>query len=375
VLLQPRTFTVGVTYHPDRHAAALLRLAGNPAPEGFAVEPLRSRARTLLESKSTSVQAAAARWVGRWRIPGHEEFLGRLADDVGTPTTVRADAIWAVGMLGGSAQKPRLRRIAQEGSDELRIAVVAVMARIDLTEAVALAVERLSKPVDEGVALGLAQEILRSGSGAVVLSEAFQNRTPHPTAAKGIRVFLARAGRTEPALMRSLGTVGVGMEKLSALSLEGPEQETFLREVRDAGDSGRGRRIFEGAELGCASCHSIGGGSQGLGPDLSALGTAQKASFILGAILQPQKEVKEGFTAWTAGLKDGTTRQGRLIHESPDLVVLFDAAERRELQIQRSEIDELRPMGSIMPEGLADGLSREELRDLVAFLSRLGRRD
>jgi hypothetical protein len=32
-------------------------------------------------------------------------------------------------------------------------------------------------------------------------------------------------------------------------------------------------------------------------------------------------------------------------------------------------------MGSIMPEGLADGLSREELRDLVAFLSGLGRRD
>lgn len=375
VLLQPRTFTVGVTYHPDRHASALLRLAGSPAPEGFAVEPLRSLARALLESKSASVQEAAARWVGRWRIPGQEEFLGRLADDVGTPTTVRAGAVWAVGMLGGSAQQPRLRRIAQEGSDELRVAVVATMARIDLAEAVALAADRLSKPVDEKVALGLTQEILRGSSGAAVLSEAFRNRAPHPTAAKAIRGFLARAGRTEPALTQSLGTVGEAMEKPSSLTVEGAEQESFLREVRVAGDPIRGRRIFEGADRGCASCHPIGGGTQGLGPDLSALGTAQTAGFILGAILQPQKEVKEGFTAWTADLKDGTTRQGRLIHESPDLVVLFDAAERRELQIRRSEINALRPMGSIMPEGLADGLSREELRDLVAFLSRLGRRD
>jgi putative heme-binding domain-containing protein len=249
------------------------------------------------------------------------------------------------------------------------------MVRIDLAEAVALAADRLSKPVDEEVAVGLTQEILRSSSGAAVFSEAFRNRTPHPTAAKAIQGFLARAGRTELALTRSLGTVGEVLENPLALSEEGPEQEAFLREVRVAGDPERGRRIFEGAERGCASCHPIGGGTQGLGPDLSALGTAQTAGFILGAILQPQKEVKEGFTAWNVSLKDGTTRQGRLIHESPDLVVLFDAAERRELQIRRSEIHELRAMGSIMPEGLADGLSREVLRDLVAFLSRLGRRD
>jgi putative heme-binding domain-containing protein len=375
VLLQPRSFTVGITYHPDRHAAALLRLAENPAPEGLALEPLRSAARALLESKSPPVQAAAARWVGRWRIPGQEGFLETMADDTGVPTTVRAGAVWAVGTMGGTAQQARLRRIAMEGSDELLVAVVEAMARIDLAEAVALTTERLSKPVDEAMVLGLSRELLRHGSGAVLLADGFRTRITHPTAAQAIQGFLARSGRTEPALVRALGNRGAGLDNPLALLTEGPDREAFLREARIEGDPDRGRRIFQGAERGCASCHPIGGGTQGLGPDLSALGTAQNPGFILGAILQPQKEVKEGFTAWTVGLKDGTSRQGRLIHESPELVVLFDAAERREVRIRRSEIDELRSVGSIMPEGLADGLTREELRDLIAFLSRLGRRD
>jgi hypothetical protein len=56
-------------------------------------------------------------------------------------------------------------------------------------------------------------------------------------------------------------------------------------------------------------------------------------------------------------------------------VVLLDAATRKPMRLARSEIRSQTQAGSIMPAGLVDGLSETELRDLLRYLSGLGRRD
>jgi len=50
--------------------------------------------------------------------------------------------------------------------------------------------------------------------------------------------------------------------------------------------------------LNCSACHAIGGKGGNIGPDLGALGTAQPVDFIIGAVLDPNREVKEGYTAF-----------------------------------------------------------------------------
>ena len=119
----------------------------------------------------------------------------------------------------------------------------------------------------------------------------------------------------------------------------------------------------------------IGGGVLAVlsGPDLSALGTAQPVDFIIGAILEPQKEIKEGFTSISVVTREGDEYQGYQVRESADELVLRDVLQNRELRLRKDAIKERANRGSVMPSGLVDTLSRTDLRDLVRYLSDLGR--
>ena len=110
-----------------------------------------------------------------------------------------------------------------------------------------------------------------------------------------------------------------------------------------------------------------------IGPDLGALGTAQPVDFIVGAILEPQKEVKEGFVAVTIVTKDGEEFQGYQQRETAEEVHLRDVLQNRSVSIPKSAIRERRQAGSVMPAGLTDTLSREEFVHLVRYLTELGR--
>jgi putative heme-binding domain-containing protein len=110
-----------------------------------------------------------------------------------------------------------------------------------------------------------------------------------------------------------------------------------------------------------------------IGPELSALGTAQPVDFIIGAILDPQKEVKEGYISVSITTKDGEEYQGYQVRETAEELVLRDVLQNREVRLRRDMIAEKNQTGSVMPKGLADMLTREEFRDLVRFLSELGK--
>jgi putative heme-binding domain-containing protein len=111
-----------------------------------------------------------------------------------------------------------------------------------------------------------------------------------------------------------------------------------------------------------------------VGPALAALGTAQSLESILGAIVAPQKEVKEGFMAMEIVTRDGTTYQGYLRGETPDAMTIADHLSGETVVLPKTTITVFRQLGSLMPEGLVDGLSPEDLRDLTAYLGSLGRR-
>ena len=92
----------------------------------------------------------------------------------------------------------------------------------------------------------------------------------------------------------------------------------------------------------------------------------------MGAILEPQKEIKEGYIAVAVTMKDGEEHQGYALRETRDELVLRDTLENREVRLRRAVILERRQIGSVMPTGLADTLTHEEFRDLVGYLSKLG---
>ena len=56
-----------------------------------------------------------------------------------------------------------------------------------------------------------------------------------------------------------------------------------------------------------------------------------------------------------------------------DSITLLNAATQRETSVKLAEITDNKPLGSLLPAGLVDRLTREELRDLFRYLGGLGK--
>src|SRR5262249_45918481 len=110
------------------------------------------------------------------------------------------------------------------------------------------------------------------------------------------------------------------------------------------------------------------------GPDLISIGATAPVDYLIESILLPNKVVKENYHSLVLATKDGRVFTGIKVRETPAELVLRDA-EDREVAVPVKAIEERAPGGSLMPEGLADALTRAELVDLVRFLSELGRAD
>jgi putative heme-binding domain-containing protein len=104
-----------------------------------------------------------------------------------------------------------------------------------------------------------------------------------------------------------------------------------------------------------------------VGPELSSL--AQKgADYLLTNILDPNLEVNPQFLNYVVLLHDGRTTSGMIVDESAASLTVQRADKERQ-SLLRSEIDQLRNTGrSLMPEGLEQSLSPQDMTDLLQYL-------
>lgn len=134
------------------------------------------------------------------------------------------------------------------------------------------------------------------------------------------------------------------------------------------GDATRGRAVFFGSRAACAACHRAGPEGGSIGPDLSTIGEVRTERDLLEAIVLPSKTLARGYESWSVTTLDGHAHVGVITSEGPDALQLR-TTDRSEIRIPRDSIDELAPSPlSIMPQGLDQVLSLQELQDLIAFL-------
>jgi putative heme-binding domain-containing protein len=380
LLLAPRTYTVGAAHDTGAHARALLQL--DTLGQNLGLKPTQDvgpALGALLSAANPAIESAAARLIGRWQIRSLEPEVSRLLENPNTHDAVRAGAMAGLGLFPAAEHTSRILRAAgPEASTLLKMVAASTLAARDLQAACRLAAEVLAQASNAATLETAVAPILRQPGGAGALAKALQAVAPHRESALALTGFLAQAGRQVPELASVLGPVlgrTAGSQTLTERLASSSTRQEFLKTVGPLGDARRGAAVFARAELGCTSCHGVGASQPGLGPDLGALGTSQTPDFILRAILEPQIEVKEGFMSWHLTLNSGEEVQGRIESTSSQEIVLLEAASRRPLRLARSEIRSQTQAGSIMPAGLVDGLSDTELRDLLRYLSGLGRRD
>jgi putative heme-binding domain-containing protein len=146
------------------------------------------------------------------------------------------------------------------------------------------------------------------------------------------------------------------------------EKLDSLGSALEKGDSRAGREVFFGRKAGCTACHTVAGQGGKVGPDLSKIGSIRADRDLLEAIVFPSATFARGFEPFLVRTRDGAIYDGLIARETPDAIYLF-TAERVEKRIARASVEAIQQSRlSIMPQGLDNQISREELRDLIAYL-------
>lgn len=141
--------------------------------------------------------------------------------------------------------------------------------------------------------------------------------------------------------------------------------------VKMKGDAARGAKIYRKPEVNCISCHQVNGEGVDFGPALTEIGTKLAKEALYEAILDPSAGISFGYEAWQLETKDGEEPYGIIASETADEVTLKtqngistkykkgDLAKRTQSKL------------SIMPAGLQQAMSTQDLVDLVEYLASL----
>lgn len=134
----------------------------------------------------------------------------------------------------------------------------------------------------------------------------------------------------------------------------------------EGGSWGRGRRVFHSEAASCFKCHAVQGIGGRIGPDLSNLIHRDYAS-VLRDIVNPSFGINPDFTTHQVILKDGNLLTGVLRSENGKLVLGDEKGGGTVLD--QNEIESMKPSKvSVMPKGLDEKLTKEQLRDLMTYL-------
>jgi putative heme-binding domain-containing protein len=143
-------------------------------------------------------------------------------------------------------------------------------------------------------------------------------------------------------------------------------EDVILAMSEIKGDAAKGRALF--TSQGCIACHSIEKGQVMKGPFMGQIGSIMNRDQIVESILKPNASISQGFATFMIETKDGNSYMGFVTAESADELTIRDitgdATKLAKKNIKSREEME----NSMMPAGLANSLSYEELASLVSFL-------
>jgi putative heme-binding domain-containing protein len=247
--------------------------------------------------------------------------------------------------------------------DELRPDVIRALAAFDLPEIPARLV-MIYPTQSTAERQDVVQTLTARPAFALALLDAIENEVI-PRAEVSALVIRQLEALGDPAVKQRLARVWGSTRPTSA------DKKRRIAELKSdltgerlaAADLARGRLLF-GKH--CATCHKLFGEGTALAPDLTG-SQRSNLDYVLENVIDPSAIVPRDYKVHVVQLGDGRVVQGVVAAESSDVVTLRTANET--VHVPVSEIEQRKESPhSMMPEGLFDRLSGEEMRDLVAYL-------
>ncbi|MHC4880212.1 MAG: PVC-type heme-binding CxxCH protein [Planctomycetota bacterium] len=325
----------------------------------------------LADGQPEPVRAAAAEAAGVWKVARHSQRLESLARSGDEALAVRAAAINGLAALRGREAVSALTQLS--GKDQpfaVRESAVLGLAAIDVNVGTQSLVATLqSSGSGDDPSRVIATLLGRKGGPGAIARALKGQKLPGDVAKLAIRVIDSSGRKLEDL---KLAFSAAGDIQSGATKLTPEEMATLVAEVAKNGDPTRGEAIYRRKDLSCLKCHAVGGAGGRVGPDLASIGGSAPVDYIVQSLLDPGAKVKEGYHTVIVITEDGKTASGIKVRQTDTELILRDA-EDRETAIALASIEEQVDGASLMPAGLTERLTRAEIVDLVAFLSRLGK--
>ena len=315
----------------------------------------------LKDSSEESVREQAQRLALIFQDPQAIQQLRRLAGDSAADKSVRQRAIKA---LAGSRIAGFDDQLIELTTDEnVRIEALAGLAEYD-------------HPATVKTVLNV-----YSTANATTRQAALQTLASRASWAKSLMAALesGEIARTEITAFTARQIHSLGDKQLSkdVERLWGPIRETPKDRARlitnykpqltaaliQSSNRKNGRALFQKS---CANCHRLFESGTLIGPDLTG---AQRTNvdYLLQNLLDPSASISKDYQMQIVATTNGRVITGLLIEESDNAITVQTATEK--VIVPRNEIEEQKISDvSMMPEGILQKMTHDEVRDLFAYL-------
>jgi putative heme-binding domain-containing protein len=325
-----------------------------PASLAAALEP-------LLRQEAPS--PALIRLSLRLGLPGAYARAVACAADARLPAEGRAGFIRTLGELGRpESLGTLLDRLGESEPAPVRSAALLALQRYETVEIAPAVIRRYPEmPLD-----------LKEKARDLLVSRAAWSAAALQAVEQGVissREFRLDQVRhivihKDPVLTRRVEKIWGQVRPATSREKQGKVAAVAQILARQKGDPGRGKSI---AARACLNCHRLFGEGAQIGPDLTGA-DRKDLDVLLSNVVDPGAVIREGYQQYLVATKDGLVLTGLLAESGGGKVVILDAKGIR-TSVLDSEAQEIRRAeASLMPEGLLDPLTDEELADLFAYL-------
>ncbi len=345
--------------------AAMEVLASNNAMNP---ETLRKNLVAMLASDELATRLIMLKAIGDSQVtsatPLLLDLLGKSKE-----TKEREVILQTLGTLKErSATGPLEKLLAAKGTEpEVRVETLRALGSIDNRKARQLAEGLLGEKditlVREAVVL-LGQQ----ADGAKLLGKRFiEKKLPRALMAEVAGSLRQFNTREHPDVSELLADVVKGGLLLSLQSKD--DLERLRVQVQEKGNVARGRNLYlSHQKLACVTCHKLEGIGGNVGPDLTRVWDTQSLEKAVESMLDPSKEIKEGYQSFVAVTKGGQVVTGLKVTQNDKELVLRDTT-GKEVRIAANDLEEVTvSKKSLMPDDVVKHLSLDEFLDLIAFL-------
>ena len=328
-----------------------------PMPDGWAEIQIR-----LAESKSAEVHEQTLKLALMFGDPQALAEMRKTALATGAPIGARTAAVEALidrqppdlaGVLQEILAEPKLRRSALRG-----LAVVSDAATPKCI------LDRYADFDADEKRDAIATLTARKEDAAALLDAVAAKRVPRAD----ISAFVARQ-------LHALGDAGIDRQlhdvwgDVRETPAKKQEQIARYKTMLPAGalvraDASAGRVLFSKM---CGQCHTLYGVGAKIGPDLTG-SNRSNVDYLLGKIIDPSASVSKDFRMSIVTTTAGRVITGMILERTEARLTLQTATEK--ITLAKEDVEQVRDSPqSMMPEGQLEPLSRDQLRDLFAYLT------